>query len=114
MSKHTQVERLDDAMVVYFHDSTITGELAISGLGEELYAIVGRPDCQKLVLDFSNVEFLSSVMLGKLIRINQKMKEKGGILRLCGVCPNIRLIFKYTHLDTIFDIRDTQPDAVKA
>jgi anti-anti-sigma factor len=113
MSKHTQVERLDDAMVVYFHDSTITGELAISGLGDELYAIVGRPDCQKLVLDFSNVEFLSSVMLGKLIRINQKMKEKGGILRLCGVCPNIRLIFKYTHLDTIFDIRDTQSDAVK-
>ena len=113
MTKHTQVERFDDAMVVYFHDSTITGELAISGLGEELYAIVGRPDCQKLVLDFSNVEFLSSVMLGKLIRINQKMKEKGGILRLCGVCPNIRLIFKYTHLDTIFDIRDTQPDAVK-
>ena len=33
-------------------------------------------------------------------------KEKGGILRLCDVCPNIRLIFKYTHLETILDIRD--------
>ncbi len=114
MTKHTQVERLDDVMVVHFHDSKITGELAISGLGDELYAVVDRPDCQKLVLDFSNVDFLSSAMLGKLVTINRKMKEKDGILRLCGVCPNIRLIFKYTALDTIFDIRDTQSDAVEA
>ena len=114
MTKHTQVERLDDALVVHFHDSKITGELAISGLGDELYAIVGRPDCQKLVLDFSNVDFISSAMLGKLININRKMKEKGGIFTLCGVCPTIRLIFTYTHLETIFDIRDTQSDAVEA
>jgi anti-sigma B factor antagonist len=112
MTKYVQIERIDDALVVHFHDSTITGELAISGLGEELYAVVGRPDCRKLVLDFSNVDFLSSAMLGKLVIINRKMKEKGGALRLCSVCPNIRLIFKYTVLDTIFDIRDTQPDAV--
>ena len=114
MPRHTQVERLGDALVVQFHDSKITGDLAISGLGDELYAIVGRPDCQKLVLDFSNVDFLSSAMLGKLISINRKMKERGGTLRLCGICPNIRLIFKYTHLETIFDIRDTQSDAVEA
>jgi anti-sigma B factor antagonist len=114
MTKHVQVERLDDVMVVHFHDSRITGELAISGLGKELYAIVDRPDCQKLVLDFSDVDFLSSAMLGKLVSINRKMKEKGGILRLCGVCPNIRLIFKYTHLEAILDIRDTQPDAIGA
>lgn len=112
MTKHIQVERLNDAVVVQFHDSKITEELAIAGLGQELYAVVVRPDCQKLVLDFSNVDFLTSAMLGKLVRIHGKMKEKGGILRLCEVCPNIRLIFKYTHLDTIFDIRDTQPDAV--
>jgi anti-sigma B factor antagonist len=112
MTKHVQVERLNDAVVVQFHDNKITEELAISGLGHELYVVVGRPDCQKLVLDFSNVDFLTSAMLGKLVSINRKMKEKGGILRLCGVCPNIRLIFKYTALDTIFDIRDSQPDAV--
>jgi anti-sigma B factor antagonist len=114
MTKHTRVERLGDALVVYFHDSRITGELAIAGLGEELYAIVGRPDCLKLVLDFSDVEFLSSAMLGKLISINHKMKEKGGIFRLCGVCPNICLIFKFTALDTIFDIRDTAAEAAEA
>ena len=114
MTKHVQVERLGDALVVHFLDSKITGELAISGLGNELYTIVGRPDCQKLVLDFSNVEFLSSAMLGKLVSIKRKMNEKDGILRLCGVCPTIRLVFKFTHLDTIFDIRESQSDAVEA
>ena len=86
MTKHVQIERIDDVVVVHFHDSKITGELAISGLGDELYAIVDRPDCQKLVLDFSNVDFLSSAMLGKLVIINRKMKERGGTFRLCGVC----------------------------
>ena len=114
MTKHVRLERLDDALVAHFLDSRITGKLAISTLGIELDAIVNRPDCQKLVLDFSNVDFLSSAMLGKLLSINRKMKEKAGILRLCGVCPSIRLIFKYTHLDTILDIRDTPPDAVEA
>ena len=114
MHKHVQVERLDDALVVHFHDSKITGELAISSLGDELYAMVDRPDCQKLILDFSNVDFVSSAMLGKLMSMNRKMKEKGGIFRLCEVRPHIRLIFKYTHLETILDIRDTQPDAVEA
>ena len=113
MTEHVEVERLDDALVVHFHDSKITGELAISSLGDELYAIVDRPDCQKLVLDFSNVDFLSSAMLGKLLSMNRKMKDKGGILRLCGVCPNIRMVFKYTHLETILDIRDTEQDAVE-
>jgi anti-sigma B factor antagonist len=112
--EHVRVERLADTLVVHFHDSKISAELAISTLGAELYAVVDRPDCQKLVLDFSDVEFLSSAMLGKLISVNRKMKEKGGALRLCAVCPNIRLILRYTFLDTVLDIRDTQPDAIEA
>ena len=59
------------------------------------------------------MEFLSSAMLGKLVSMNRKMEDKGGTLRLCGVCPNIRLIFKFIVLDTSFDIRDTQSDAIR-
>ncbi len=113
-SRHFRVERCADALLCHFLDSRIAAEPAISTVGGELYAVVDRPDCHKLVLDFSNVEFLSSAMLGKLISVNRKMKEKGGVLVLCEICPNIRTILKYTRFEQIVNIRDTQADAVAA
>lgn len=112
--KHLRIDRCADTLLVHFLDSKIAAEVAISTLGSELYSVVNRPDCQKLVLDFSDVEFISSAMLGKLITANRMMKEKGGVLRLCEICPNIRTILKYTCLEQILDIQDTQADAVAA
>lgn len=112
MSKHIRVERSADALVVHFLDQKIHAEAAVAGLGKELYAVVDRPDCRKLVLNFSDVDFLSSSMIGKLVTMQRKIAEKNGILRLCGMCPNIRLIFKLTCLDRILDIRETEADAV--
>lgn len=112
MNKHLRVERNADALVVHFLDQKIHADAANTSLGKELYAVVDRPDCLKLVLNFSDVEFLSSVMLGKLVGMKRKIAEKNGVLRLCGMCPNIRLIFKLTCLDHIFDVRETEADAI--
>ena len=113
MNKHFCTEQHADALVAYFLDKSIYAELAIAGLGDELYAIVLRPDCLKLVLNFSKVEFLSSAMLGKLLSAKKMMAEKGGMLRLCEICPSIRMVFTLTHLDHIFDIRNTEAEAVQ-
>ena len=112
MNKHFRVERNADALVVHFLDQKIHAEVAIASLGKELYAVVDRPDCLKLVLNFSEVEFLSSVMLGKIIAVKKKIAEKHGVLMLCAMSDNIRLIFKLTCLDHILDIRETQADAI--
>ena len=113
-SRHFRVERCADALLCHFLDSKIAAEPAISTVGSELYAVVDRPDCQKLVLDFSSVEFLSSAMLGKLISANRKMKEKGGALKLCAIRPSILAVLKCSWLDQILDIRDTQDNAMAA
>jgi anti-sigma B factor antagonist len=112
MNKHLRVERNADALVVHFLDQRIHADDAITGLGMEVYAVADRPDCRKLVLNFSDVEFLSSAMLGKLVIVKRKVSEKSGVLRLCEMCPNIRLIFKLTCLDQILDIRETEADAI--
>jgi anti-sigma B factor antagonist len=97
---------------VHFLDQRIHAELAIASLGKELYAVADRPDCRKLIVDFSDVEFLSSAMLGKLISLKKRMTEKDGVLRLCAMCENIRLIFKLTCTDQILDVRETEADAL--
>jgi anti-anti-sigma regulatory factor len=53
-------------------------------------------------------------MFGKLLSVKKTMAEKGGLLRLCEICPNIRLIFRHTHLDQILDIRDTETEALES
>jgi anti-sigma B factor antagonist len=112
MTKHLRVKRHSDVLVVHFLDKNIHADLAIAGLGEELYAVAQRPDCQKLILNFSNVDFLCSAMLGKLLSAKRIMAEKGGVLRLCEICPNIRMVFGLTHLNQILDIRETEAEAV--
>jgi anti-anti-sigma factor len=93
---HLRVERRDGITLACFLDNKIHAELAITTLGDELQALAARPDCTKLVLSFSEVEFLTSIMLGKLISANRAMHEKGGTLVLCEICDNLRTIFRLT------------------
>jgi anti-sigma B factor antagonist len=110
--EHFRVERHEDTMVVQFLDRRVVAELAITDVGEELYAVASRPDCRKLVLNFCAVEFLSSAMLGKLAIVKKMIAAKGGLFILCEICPNIRLILKLTAMERIFDIRDAEAEAV--
>jgi anti-sigma B factor antagonist len=47
----------------------------------------------KLLLDLSNVEFLSSAGVGKLITLNRKVDRLGGRLVLCNVAPSVDEVF---------------------
>jgi anti-anti-sigma factor len=112
MNRHLSTEKHGDFIVVHFVEKNIYADLAVGELGDELYEIVRHPDCLKVVLDFSNVELLSSVTLGKLLSVKKTMAEKGGLLRLCEICDTLRMAFTLTHLDHIFDIRNTVAEAV--
>jgi anti-anti-sigma factor len=66
-----------------------------------------------LILDFGNVRFLSSAVLGLLIRINKRIYECEGQLRLCSISPKIYEIFKITRLTKTFDIYESIEDAIE-
>lgn len=59
-----------------------------------------------LVLDCSQVEFLSSLGLGSLIRLDRQLRPSGGRLRLCGLNPHLREVFAITRLDRVMLISD--------
>ncbi len=66
------------------------------------------------MLNFYNVEFLSSAALGKLITLDKKMKPLGGKIRLSNIRPEIFEVFRITKLNKLFDIKDDEADAIKA
>ena len=112
--KRIQVEQIKGATVVSFVDRKILDETNIQEIGQELFDLVDEEGARDLVLNFSNVEYLSSAALGKLITLNKKVKQADGRLKLCAIKPPIFEVFTITKLDKLFDIYDTQESALKS
>jgi len=112
--KRLEVSEVGDVTVVHFRDQRIIDDLAIQETGQELVQLVeeeggGR---KKLLLNFSEVGFMSSAALGKLITLNKKMKAQGGTVRMCNIRPDIQEVFAITRLDRLFDIKKDEEEAL--
>ncbi len=67
----------------------------------------------KVLLDFEGVEFFSSSVLGKLIKLNGEVEDRGGQLIISSLSPKILEVFKVTKLDQIFRLCPTKEEALK-
>jgi anti-sigma B factor antagonist len=112
--RRIEVHLVDDVTVVRFRDTRITDLALIEKLGQELYELVEKDLRTKLVLNFSGVEFLSSVALGKFISLNGKVKRHEGVLKLCSIRPEIYEAFAICKLDRVFDIKKDESEALAA
>jgi anti-sigma B factor antagonist len=100
--------------VITFNDSKIIDESEIQEFGQELYDLVEREGRKKIVLNFANVEFLSSAALGKLIGFDKRVKQHGAELMLSNIRPEIYEVFAITKLTKLFVIKDDEADALAA
>ena len=110
--RRLDIEEVGDVTVAKFTDKKILDENNIQMIGNQLFGLVDDDGRRKIVLDFSNVEYLSSAALGKLITMNKKVSDAGGQLRLCSIRPDIFEVFAITRLNKVFDIRDDQQAAL--
>lgn len=108
------VEYADDTTIITFMDEKILEDKDIRLLQESILSVVEQGDGIELILDFCNVQFLSSAVLGLLIRVSKKVYERNGKLRLCNINPKIYKIFKITRLTKIFDIYEDLDSAVES
>ena len=98
------VNALGNVTVVRFLDKKIRDEEQIQKLGDELFSLVDEENSKAILLNFKDVEIMSSAALGKLIRLDKKVKKAGGKLKLCSICPNIYEVFTITKLNQVYDI----------
>ena len=106
------VEYAENATIITLADEKILEEKDIRALQESIMSVIEQSGRMNLILDFCNVRFLSSAVLGLLIRISKKIYERDGQLRLCNINPKIHEIFKITRLTKVFDIyQDTESAA---
>src|SRR3974377_875551 len=87
--RRLEVEDIGDVTVVNFTDRKILDEQNIQVIGEQLFSLVDEAGRKKVLLNFGNVEYLSSAALGKLITLNKKLQAVGGRLIMCNIGPEI-------------------------
>lgn len=112
-TRRIEVEEVNGVTVAKFTDKKILDESNIQLIGNQLFALVDEDHRQKIVLDFSNVEYLSSAALGKLITMDKKVKSAGGKLRFCTIRADILEVFKITRLDKLFTIKENREKALE-
>ena len=116
MSTHKRIDvsKIGDVTVVKFVDPKILDEAGIQELGAELFALVERDNRRSILLNFADVDFLSSAALGKLITLDRKVKSVQGRLKMSNIRPEIMEVFQITKLNKVFDIRGEEAEAISA
>jgi anti-sigma B factor antagonist len=99
------VEYGTDVTFVTFTEERIVDEEQIRELRESLEPVIEKNEDKKLILNFSNVSFMTSALLGLLVRIHKKVRELGGRVQLSNLDPNLYKVFEITQLTRVFDIR---------
>jgi anti-sigma B factor antagonist len=106
-----KVTEEDGITLVTFLEVAFLDETTIKDLGNELEALVKDKQGINLVINFANVDYLSSAVLGRLVKVYKMVTSNKGKIKLCGIKNNILQVFKITKLDKMFEI---YPDAEKA
>jgi anti-sigma B factor antagonist len=99
---------------IQFIDRNILDEANIQAIGEQIGGFIDGSPKPRILISFTNVDHLSSAALGTLITVNNRVKAKGGQLKLADIDPQIYEVFVITKLNKLFDIRETSADALKS
>ena len=110
--RRIDIENIDGVTVARLLEKKILDEANIESLGQEMFAMVDKDGYNKIIIDFSLVEYLSSAALGKLITMQKKVATAGGKVALCNIQRDILDVFKITKLDRVLTLCTDLDDAL--
>ena len=67
-------------------------------------SLVDSEDAPRVVIDLSELDCVSSLLMAKLIVLKRRIDQAEGTLVLCGMKKFVRDAFASTKLDTLFEI----------
>ena len=74
--------------------------------------IVMRENATNVVVDFSNVNFITCSNISTLLKLHKFLQDEGHQLILSGLNPEIMEIFQKTYLHNVFEFTDDKSIAL--
>ncbi|MFH1733042.1 MAG: STAS domain-containing protein [Planctomycetota bacterium] len=108
------IEHIGDITIVAIRSLRVPVDMSGS-FEEQVVRVIEGLEAPKVVIDFDGVEFISSAILGKLIKLSGRVvTDRQGHLTLCSLDERIAEVFKITGLEKLFSIHGTRSEAVAA
>ncbi|MEZ6079257.1 MAG: STAS domain-containing protein [Pirellulaceae bacterium] len=114
MSKRIELSLEGNVTVATLKDCRLTDELIIHESINELVELVASREHPQVIIDFTEVEFLSTAFLGGLISVKKSAATHDTMLKLAGISACIMEAIYIVGFDRNFDIEPTVAGAVKA
>jgi anti-anti-sigma factor len=108
------VSEVSGVVCVSFNDTKILDEESIRQIGVEFAEAAKQAAGEKLLVKFDRVAFMSSAMIGQIMRLAKQTKADETELKLCGISADIMEVFKLTKLDKVLEIHPSETDAFAA
>ena len=108
-----EVFETTDAILVRFIDHKVLNDDKLEGMAKDISRLADTLNRRELRIDFGNVEYLQSSVLGKLVALGKKVGAAGGRLVLCNISDDVYRAFSVTRLDQLFVIErsKSEPEA---
>jgi anti-sigma B factor antagonist len=116
MTIYRRIEVIEEQgwAVVRLLDKKLIDLAVVHELSQELFNLVDAEHRKKIILDFESIEFLSHVVLNKLMALDKKAKSAQAELKFCCMKAEIYEVFAITRLNQLFDIKRTKQEAMAA
>lgn len=104
----------NNAAVVSFLIPSVSGVNDIDAAAYLLREYVKNNKPKAVIVDFADVKFFSSQVLGMLVDIWRRMREYDASISICGITSELSRVFKITNLDRIFQFYKDKAEAMDA
>ena len=107
----TKVRQVDGITVL-----DISGKITLGENSGKLRSAVqdALAGSKKILLNLKDVNYIDSAGLGELVSAFTTVKNGGGELKLLNLTSKVRDLLVITKLLTVFDVKESEADAIKS
>jgi anti-sigma B factor antagonist len=108
-----ELEEIGDVTIARFTARHLLDEEKMQTLGGQLRSLGEEAGHRPVVLNFGQVERLSTELMGKVMALHKRIQEKGGRLALCKIHPQVFEAFKIFKLPQVLSIFADEQEALQ-
>ena len=100
-----------NSISVYYIDGDV--DINTSPDVKKVFDKLTKEQAQKIIVNFSRVNYVDSSGLATLVAALKKVKSFGGRLKLVNLSAKVKGLFEITRLDKLFEIDNSEEEALK-
>jgi anti-anti-sigma factor len=110
--RHIDASVRDGILVIIVLERCLIGLKERDGYREEVRRAFAGAGATKVVVDFEHVRIMPADATGPLVALYRKLREVAGRLVVCGLQPQVKVVFDVSGLSQVFAIQPDIPTAV--